>query len=713
MNYKSTKELCSLLILILVSFALAGMEASLFLQIAWLSTSLCYAWFLLGYNRPALPAGPDNGDFISVGHCHHDNMVPYRLSAGSSVKKPEAVGLGECPAEPAAVSCGPTVRSLRPYFPTHCDHNRVQGLASRVAYDIGSKYGIAPDWKAIERYKAFVIKNFSSMFGKGPLERVPTALWLSNYDPGRQQRYAPELSRIEAGETIPKGADEINFFLKWEPYLKADGKGVLTRVISMKHPYLSACIGPMMKALSSYLKNSWTPWPQKTPYGNVHRLPEVCYVTGMTRDKVGKVYSTYVDQVRAQTRGIVAFNSDMSGYDSTQTHLIDIHRYVCARLFELKPEERWALKAGLQTKGISKTRCGPPIRCVAHPQLHTGSQGTSIWNTSLRVTTSLWALLHTEAARETTRALMQERGWTESLMDSLFIPFRPGGLTPSDAPWLADELAKTYAPFPKFTESNSDVLPAILRRLPYRLMALGDDNCTITSREIATQMAAAAMGSLLGMKEKIEVTPLVHADFLSASFVPCLIDGARTVTLTAKLGRSMVKTFYRRPVKMTPVKKRRYALGILEAYLHDHTHIRWCRILCERILSLYPKEKAAQEFVLRLKGKRCAGWEDEVYPKESSGFYDDFVSSHASKSAPVECPETREWYLAHYDLSEAELQDFENYCSIVTAYNPILDHPVLDRIARKDLGLAEDSVVDPSPPLAADESSPWPWLATR
>jgi hypothetical protein len=249
-------------------------------------------------------------------------------------------------------------------------------------------------------------------------------------------------------------------------------------------------------------------------------------------------------------------------------------------------------------------------------------------------------------------------------------------------------------------------LATILNHLPYRLMALGDDNCTLTSRIIAKEMQAAQLGSLLGMKEKIAISSLDDADFLSANFVPARVGNDDTYVLTAKLGRTLTKTFYRRPQYLTPQNRVRYALGILQATVLDHSHIKWFRILAQQIIKAYPNVQPDAEYVRKLKNSSYRGFSEETFTRcPEEGFYLDFIKNKKHEAPPRANHLTRPWYLKHYDITEGELASFEAYVSRAQHYNVILDHPVLDRIVETDLGLPPGAVLDQQRPLPARDHS--------
>jgi hypothetical protein len=636
----------------------------------------------------------------AVGYCHAKVCTKWTLEPEAEISGlNEVEQLTECEQRIAAESSGPTMKGIEPYYSSTCKHGVVDAIRSRVLCDKQLYFDVREDDSRVMQYHKFVMYGRGFFLGEDQeLTRMPESSWLNAYDPQRRRLYSAALTTLRGLFPLPKGWKKVAAFQKFEPYLRPWGIGVKNRIISMKSHLLSAMIGPMTKTYGQYLKDAWHPEKNNDPFSKVKfKNKHLCYCTGMTRNQVGKVYDRYVEDIRLMNNGKAStYSSDMKGFDRSQNRLVGICRWLMLSLFP-KPTktELRGLKAGLKTEGHA-ARYGD-VKFKGPPQLHTGSQGTSVWNTVLRGTAGVFLLLSTSEMRIRTERMAMERKWDLRKLKKFGIPYgterrdtaraRKDRLTSKEEEEVMEGVYNRG--FVNFSNEGSYYINEIMKDVPWRMMVLGDDSLVITSEKLANALkSSTVIMSQLGMREIGEVGDTGDADFLSSLFMPASYEGKKQSMLTMKLGRTIVKTFWHRPYDFKRRKAIKYAKSIAEATLMDHSHIKWWTILCNRIIESHPDSKTDHKWLRKMNRTKGLEYEEETFlESEDPGFFLDFMKEPSKITPPVETPETREAYARHYGITDQQLVELEQYVSQVNAYNPVLDHPVLRRIVEVDLAL--------------------------
>jgi hypothetical protein len=214
-----------------------------------------------------------------------------------------------------------------------------------------------------------------------------------------------------------------------------------------------------------------------------------------------------------------------------------------------------------------------------------------------------------------------------------------------------------------FAKSQNNFNVQELLDMPYRSFALGDDTHILTKEIPAKYMQESSVSNALGHHGEIKIGKPHELEFCSSLF----LSTTNGTVLTRKPGRILAKT-WTGTVKYGPKKSRDYACGVARCLAYDFGHIPFMSQICFNVMDMTDdlKHRSVRQSKMLLR---------ERYKIHSS-----------CVSLPVD--ETYVQLSERYDVSREEFQELtrwikNNYNNLVTA----LDHPILNRIVAKDIGI--------------------------
>lgn len=382
-----------------------------YLLISTFNAVVILIYFLCGGGRKQQPR-IEYGNVRVYGECHAGEDVIYPMQEGCKLKVEIDCNLQvKCPRKVVAMSSGPTVAGIVPRYPYMCVHDQVAGISARVTYDRKKKYGISANQQTVRMFQEFWVRNHCSFFGvqEQKCVRIPWTKWLSNYAGKKLRQYQLALQRFRIGQK-PRNFCKMSIFLKWEESLKALGKAFYPRIIGAQKPFQNICEGQLCKTFSEIVYSIWNPKPTDCPYlFKQWNVPNLLYATKRTRTQLGRAFDQLAAMVktRAGEKQVVQLSSDLSGYDSTISEpLLRLQRYSLVRLFKTTSLERDALVTGMQSFGTTMDK---NVTFKAPPMLHTGSHGTSVWNTTLRMISAVYSVLKTKSMIRRIREIAKKK----------------------------------------------------------------------------------------------------------------------------------------------------------------------------------------------------------------------------------------------------------------------------------------------------------------
>jgi hypothetical protein len=211
-----------------------------------------------------------------------------------------------------------------------------------------------------------------------------------------------------------------------------------------------------------------------------------------------------------------------------------------------------------------------------------------------------------------------------------------------------------------------------LCELPIRMIILGDDVYTITTRPLADKLMHCAALSDIGWELKKEVLPLHKGTFCSATWMPSTIG----TILTGLPARIFVRGFGSLKQIQKPHLQKAYCLAVCTGLLAENMHNPLVRPLLERLIVLTSSHAKLTQRQQRYLNK-------ELLKNRSFRW-------NCSESVIDITPSVYDFIFKRYNITVREIDDWKDYCSKIPHYQCGLDHVIIDKCIDIDIEPIDD-----------------------
>ena len=392
--------------------------------------------------------------------------------------------------------------------------------------------------------------------------------WNSAYPEAIRLKHIKALAEYNSGNSKLSQQERRGLFVKIESLAKSTTSAMEKlnpRAIQSGSAEHNILTGPFFKSLSLYIKSKWSVNNDNGPM----------YTSGATAEQIGGVMHRM-----SQIKDLHAMEGDFARFDSTiHRQLLSIMAAVYARMGADRSTMN-AIRAGIFTEG----RTSSNIRYKVDGGRKSGDHDTSVGNTMLQCLAFMFIYCYHIDAKE------------QSIPESLHTQLKRDD--PKALQELHDNVDITITstiPLVKFyTTPNT-----LFYKYQWMMLALGDDNLTASTKELASVPVKQYL-LLLGLELEPKYMDSSNFDtaasFCSAICLPAVdADGNTVHVLSTPIGRSYVKSGWNVDV-VTSVPPDSYARSSYLCNEVSTNHIPFVRKYWQRVGDLTANVAGTKHF---------------------------------------------------------------------------------------------------------------------